>query len=218
MQVNKFNFKAEWHFLKWDLFHYTLSTLYYIILCMLISLNIQTLIYALFDCILFYFSFWYIRVKFNSTYHSDDWNKCKKYTRALLLLGNTVLWLLPFKGSLFNSIFVAFMCAFVLYLISVEVTEKKKYKYKNKLNKQKIIKLNKQILYLLNKVNYKNIYAMSEQELYEHCRSKGLSEEDCRIAYFVVIERLKGKELYDAIGYSERQTKRKRKQILETIK
>ena len=59
---------------------------------------------------------------------------------------------------------------------------------------------------------------MNEDELYEHCRNCGLSDEDCKIAYFIVIERLKGKELYEAINYSERQTKRKRKKILDTIK
>ena len=37
------------------------------------------------------------------------------------------------------------------------------------------------------------------------------------IAYYVVIERLKGKELYEAIGYSEAQTKRKRTKILNLI-
>lgn len=68
------------------------------------------------------------------------------------------------------------------------------------------------------KLNHKDIYAMNEDELYEHCRNCGLSEEECKIAYFVVIERLKGKELYNAINYSERQTKRKRKDILDKIK
>lgn len=59
---------------------------------------------------------------------------------------------------------------------------------------------------------------MNEDELYEHCRNCGLSEEECKIAYFVVIERLKGKDLYKAINYSERHAKRKRKDILDKIK
>lgn len=63
-----------------------------------------------------------------------------------------------------------------------------------------------------------NIYAMTEDELYSHCRSRGLSDAECKIAYYIVFERLKGKELYDAIGYSERQTIRKRKEILSKIK
>jgi hypothetical protein len=78
--------------------------------------------------------------------------------------------------------------------------------------------MNKHVDESLEPIAHKDIYAMSEQELYEHCRNCGLSEEDCRIAYFIVIERLKGRELYDAIGYSERQSKRKRTKILDTIK
>ena len=68
------------------------------------------------------------------------------------------------------------------------------------------------------KLTHKNIYAMSEEELYAHCRQRGLDDVDCKIAKYIVIERLKGKALYDAIGYSERQTKRKRAQILKIIK
>ena len=71
---------------------------------------------------------------------------------------------------------------------------------------------------LLKQAEHEDIYAMSEKDFYDHCRSRGLSEEDCRIAHFIVIVRLKGRELYDAIGYSERQAKRKRLQILNIIK
>lgn len=63
-----------------------------------------------------------------------------------------------------------------------------------------------------------NIYAMDKGQLYAHCRSRGLDDVDCKIAYYLVIEKLKGQELYDAIGYSERQTIRKRKYIFEKIK
>lgn len=65
---------------------------------------------------------------------------------------------------------------------------------------------------------HKNIYAMSEQELYEHCRKQGLDDVDCKIAKIIVIDRLKGQELYNAIGYSESQAKRKRKYILKLIR
>lgn len=71
---------------------------------------------------------------------------------------------------------------------------------------------------LLEKIGHKDVYTMSENELYEHCRAHGLSDADCKIAFFIIHERLKGKELYDAIGYSERQAKRKRAVILNIIK
>lgn len=87
-----------------------------------------------------------------------------------------------------------------------------------KLLKEKLKKLNEYTNDLVAKLSFKDIYAMTDTELYEHCRSRGLSEEECRIAHFVVIDRLKGKELYNAIQYSERQSKRLRTAILNKIK
>lgn len=84
--------------------------------------------------------------------------------------------------------------------------------------KEKLKKLNDYANELVAKLSYKDIYSMNEKELYEYCRSKGLSEEECRIAKFVVLDRLKGKELYSAMSYSERQAKRLRTAILNKIK
>jgi hypothetical protein len=84
--------------------------------------------------------------------------------------------------------------------------------------KEKLKQLNDYANSLVAKLNYKDIYSMDEQELYAHCRSKGLSEEECRIARFVVLDRLKGRELYTAMSYSERQAKRLRTAILNKIK
>ena len=87
-----------------------------------------------------------------------------------------------------------------------------------KLLKEKLKQLNEYTNDLVAKLNYKDIYSMTDTELYNHCRSRGLSEEECRIAHFVVIDRLKGRELYSAIQYSERQSKRLRTAILNKIK
>lgn len=95
------------------------------------------------------------------------------------------------------------MCCLILYLVAIEVAQKREFK--NKLDK------------ITEATKNKNIWAMDKDELYEHCRNRGLSDEECKIAYFIVIERLKGNDLYNAICYSERQTKRKRKQILNKI-
>lgn len=84
--------------------------------------------------------------------------------------------------------------------------------------KEKLKQLNDYANELVAKLSYKDIYSMNEQELYEHCRYKGLSEEECRIAKFVVLDRLKGRELYAAMSYSERQAKRLRTAILNKIK
>ena len=87
-----------------------------------------------------------------------------------------------------------------------------------KLLKEKLKQLNDYTNDLVAKLSFKDIYSMTDTEFYEHCRSRGLSEEECRIAHFVVIDRLKGRELYNAIQYSERQAKRLRAAILNKIK
>ena len=87
-----------------------------------------------------------------------------------------------------------------------------------KLLKEKLKQLNDYTNDLVAKLSFKDIYSMNDTEFYEHCRSRGLSEEECRIAHFVVIDRLKGRELYNAIQYSERQAKRLRTAILNKIK
>ena len=194
--TNKLSFKENWYFLKQDIVSYSISTILYLFLCLISQFSFQSFVYGLFECLLFYVSFWFIRVNFDNTYHSDEWSKCKKYTRTMLILGVFALWLLPIEYSLFNSICVALICCIVLYLVANEVDEKKSLKLK---------------------YSHKNIYAMNKEELYEHCRNCGLDDVECKIAYYVVIERLKGKELYETIGYSEAQTKRKRKKILKLL-
>ena len=87
-----------------------------------------------------------------------------------------------------------------------------------KLLKDKLKQLNDYANSLVEKLNYKDIYSMTDKELYDYCRSKGLSEEECRIAHLVIIDRLKGRELYTAMSYSERQSKRLRAAILNKIK
>ena len=84
--------------------------------------------------------------------------------------------------------------------------------------KEKLKKLNDYANELVAKLNFKDVYSMNEQELLEHCRKKGLSDEECRIARLVIIDRLKGKDLYNAMSYSERQSKRLRTAILNKIK
>lgn len=107
----------------------------------------------------------------------------------------------------------------IITQIDTEVNELfiKRAEY-TKLLKDKLKQLNDYANSLVARLNFKDIYSMTEQELYEHCRSRGLSEEECRIARLVIIDRLKGKELYSAMSYSERQSKRLRTAILNKIK
>lgn len=146
-----------------------------------------------------------IRRVFNKQFHFNCVAYCLSLTLAIIWFAIPII--LPLATSLLSSIPIAFLICFFGYIAQDRVDLFLEIK-----------KLNRYVDELLSKIQHKDIYSMNENELYEHCRSCGLSEEDCKIAYFVVIERLKGKELYKTIGYSERQTIRKRKDILKTIK
>ena len=121
----------------------------------------------------------------------------------MLCSGVFVIWLFPVKYSLVGCLGVALMCCLILYLVAIEVSQKRTLK--------------RQLDNIVEKTSHKNIWAMNKDELYEHCRSCGLSEEDCQIAYLIIIKRLKGVDLYKAIGYSVAQTQRIRKRIIKKL-
>lgn len=145
-----------------------------------------------------------IRNAFDKQFHFNTTAYCLSLTLAIIWFAIPLT--LPLTLSLLSSIPIAFLICFVGYLAQDRVDKARNIKA-----------LERHVRELLDKIMHKNIFAMSEEELYAHCRSRGLDDADCKIAYFIIIERLRGKELYEAIGYSERQTKRKRKKILETI-
>lgn len=146
-----------------------------------------------------------IRRVFNKQFHFNSTAYCLTLTLAIIWFAIPIT--MPLTTSLLSSIPIAFIVCFFGFIaqdrVDLLIEVKRLDNYANE---------------LVLKLNHKDIYAMNEDELYEHCRNCGLSEEDCKIAYFIVIERLKGKELYEAINYSERHAKRKRKKILDTIK
>ena len=191
--------KEKWYFIRQDIVSYLISTILYIGLCCIKSFSLRELLYSLFECLFFYVSFWYERIMFDLTYHSDRWKHCRFWTRTMLNIGVTILWMLPVRYSLFNGLLVSFICCLVLYLVAVEVKEKKEIKSE------------------LEKYTIKDIWQMNETELYERCIQCGLSDVDCKIANIIIIQRLKGKEFYEAINYSRSQSKRKRKEILNKL-
>lgn len=155
--------------------------------------------------IMFCISHTCIRNSFDKQFHFNSIAYCLSLTLAIIWFA--IPMTLPLATSLLSSIPIAFLISFVGFLAQDRID------YMIKVRKLRLH--NRE---LLEKIMHKDIFSMNEEELYQHCRSRGLSEEDCKIAYFMIIERLKGKELYNAIGYCERQTIRKRKKILDTIK
>lgn len=147
-----------------------------------------------------------IRISFDKQFHFNKTAYCLILTLGIVWFAVPIT--LPLTTSLLSSIPIAFLICFFGYLAQDRVDAK-----------QDIKNLERYVLELVRKINYKDIYSMSEEELYNHCRSCGLNEDDCKIAYFVIIERLQGKELYEALPYYAPITiKRRRAKIMEKIK
>ena len=182
--TRKLTFKENWYFVRQDIVSYSISTIEYIILCLIVNFNIQSVIYGLFDCFVFYVPFWYIRVNFADTYHSDSWKHCKMWTRIMLCTGVFVLWLLPVKYSLFNGLFVAFICCLVLYLVAIEVNKKKLLTQQNE-------ELSLQI------TNFIHKFENPKEKLLQICREQHISERDTKIAIMYYIDRMKPKQIWE---------------------
>ena len=147
-----------------------------------------------------------IRNAFDKQFHFNKTAYCLTLTLCIVWFAIPVS--LPVTTSLLSSIPISFLIGFIGFIAQDRVDVRKDIK-----------ELEKYVLELVRKINHKDIYAMSEDELYEHCRNCGLSEDDCKLAYFVVIERLQGKELYQALPYYAPITvKRKRAKIMAKIK
>lgn len=205
--------KKDWYFIKQDIVSYLISTLLYIGLCLITEFTIQSVLYGLFECFVFYIPFWYIRVHFSDTYHSKTWNFCKYSTRVMLCLGVFVMWILPIKYTLFNSLFVAFGCCLILYLVAIEVRQKDGLLKRNK-------ELNKEFELLLEKLKkYKNIdiYSMTEEELRAYAQSKGLSENICDTLVLKVIKNYRWVDIQKELNYTKDGIRYHKQKIIEKL-
>lgn len=182
--MRKLTPKEEWYFLRQDIHSYLISTGLYLGLCLIRQFSLQSILYGLFDCLVFYLPFWYIRINFADTYHSDSWKHCKMWTRIMLCVGVFVLWVLPIPYSLFNGLFVAFGCCLILYLVALETNEKKRIKKEN-------AELFEQITKLLEKL------ADPKEKLLQICADQNISERDTKVAIMYFIDRIRPKQIWE---------------------
>jgi hypothetical protein len=101
----------------------------------------------------------------------------------MLNVGVVVLFILPIRYSLFNGLFVAFGCCLVLYLVSIEVNEKKLIIRQNN-------ELQTQICDLMIK------YEDPKSELLKVCDKMNISARDTAVAVMYYIERCKPKDIW----------------------
>ena len=148
-----------------------------------------------------------IRMLFKKQFHFRKTAYCLSLT--LVIIWFAIPATFSIELSLLSSIPIAFAISMVGFIVQDRIDLQAEVKH-----------LESHCIELMKKLSTtatKDIYTMNEDELYEHCRNCGLDEEDCKIAYFIVIERLKGKELYEALPYSEATIKRRRLKIMSKI-
>ena len=158
--------------------------------------------------IMFCVSHTVIRTLFDKQFHFRKTAYCLSLT--LVIIWFAIPATFSVELSLLSSIPIAFAISMIGFIAQDRIDLQAEVK-----------RLEQHCVELMQKLsvnNVKDIYAMTEDELYEHCRNCGLDEEDCKIAYFIVIERLKGKDLYKSLPYSEATIKRKRLKIMSKIK
>lgn len=190
MAFKDFTFKQKWYFIKQDIASYSMSTLLYVVLCLIKNFSWGSILYGLFECLVFYVPFWFIRICFDDTYHSDNWRHCKKWTRIMLCTGVFVMWILPIPYSVWKSVVVAFVCCLILYLVAIETNEKKFYYKRNQ-------ELEKQVEELL---------AQSvdpQDKLINMCRTLNISNRDTNIAVKYYIEKWKPKQIWQWLCENE---------------
>jgi len=181
--MRKLTPKEEWYFIRQDIHSYLISTGLYIGLCLMRKFTFQSAIYGFFDCLVFYLPFWFIRINFARTYHSDSWKHCKFWTRTMLCVGVSVLSILPIKYSLFNGLFVAFGCCLVLYLVALETDEKKRVKKENE--------------QLLSQVDeYLKVQQDPKTKVLKICEDECISERDTQVAIMYFVDRKKPKDIW----------------------
>lgn len=175
--------KDNWFFIRQDIRSYLLSTIFYLMLCLSKSMTLAVVVYSLFECLVFYLPFWFIRVCFSDTYHSDNWNHCKFWTRTMLCSGVFTIWMLPLPYSLWKPLSVAFLCCLILYLVALETNDKRSLFKRNE-------ELSKQIQELLLKNEN------PKEKLINMCREKKISNRDTDIAVKYFIEGWKPKQIW----------------------
>lgn len=133
-------------------------------------------------------------------------------TTYLILISLLMIWLVSpniniLPAKIFTAVFTSIIVTFLSFVVNKFIAEK-----------NKADDLEQEYEILQKQLKKKNLNSMSKDEFFKYCAERGLDDVECKIAYYVVIEKLKGKELYETIGYSEAQTKRKRKSILCRLK
>lgn len=141
------------------------------------------------EAIFLFICFVSTRYTFPKTFHSTKY-KCILY--SIMMFCGMIYVVIPTYISIISSVFVSTFASYMLYKIQDYLDLKKEAQ--------------------------KTLIEMTDEEFIKHCKHKNLTMQETMIADCIIRKNLKGNELYNAIGYSKRQTINIRKQIFNKLK
>lgn len=106
--------------------------------------------------------------------------------------------ILPISNSLFGGLLAGFVVNYTANLIASNIFREEEKKELEFLRSDKYLR---------------DVYSMEEAELRDYCREYNLDDIDEEIVIQRIVHHLKGKDLYDKIGYSKPQMIRREKRI-----
>lgn len=148
------------------------------------------------EAVSFAITFCVLRFRFVNILHCNTTFKCMLLTNGIIFVFIPIT--IPLTNSLFGGLIAGFVVNYGANLIASNIFREKEKTELNALRKEK---------------HDRSVYRLNEAELREHCRSYNLDPIDEEIVVQRLIYHLKGKDLYDRIGYSKPQMIRREKAI-----
>ena len=144
----------------------------------------------------FAISFCALRYCFSNILHCTTTFRCMLLTNGIVFVFIPIT--VPLTSSLFGGLLAGFVVNYGANLIASNIFREKEKSELERLLKEK---------------HDRSIYRLPESELREYCRSYNLDQIDEEIVVQRLVYHLKGKDLYDKIGYSKPQMIRREKSI-----
>lgn len=172
-----------------ELFFYNLPQLALIFACVFIFARILN---KYIEAVVFLFSFFTLRYKFNTTFHYENVLYCILTT--ILMFTASVIFSPPLTISLFGCVLFAFFDTWLLWFIQ----DRFEFKLKTKLLEAQ----NKEMNQELTDIKSISIWEMDEPNLRTYLYTKGIRDDRQDFVVMIIIDGLKFEEIAKKLGYS----------------
>lgn len=148
------------------------------------------------EAVCFALAYCLLRYCFTNILHCKTTPKCMLLTNGVIIVFIPIM--LPISNSLFGGLLSGFAVNYIANLIASNAFREEE---------------KKELEFLRSDKYHRDVYSMKEDELRDYCREYNLDDIDEEIVIQRVVHHLKGKDLYDKIGYSKPQMIRREKRI-----